>query len=197
MNTAKEKRDITQEVELAKPVLEAVLFASQQPLTIEQLLKVLDGISREVIRAAIFQLKEEYAKKSKGICFLEISGGYQFRTKPEHKDYIIKLNKEKPAKLSQSALEALAIIAYKQPIIKSEIEDIRGVDSSYVIRTLLEKKLIKIIGKKDIVGRPLLYATTKDFLEIFSLKGLSSLPTLKDIKELESGEEDDSQLSFL
>ncbi|MFC1854952.1 SMC-Scp complex subunit ScpB [Thermodesulfobacteriota bacterium] len=189
--------DIAEESEMIKPAIEALLFAAEQPISFKTIQEIFIDTKREVLKEAIRMLKEEYSKSSKGIFLIEVSSGYQFRTKPEYKDHIIKLTKTKPARLSQSALEVLAIIAYKQPIIKSEIEDIRGVDSSYVIRKLLEKSLIRIMGKKDIVGKPLLYGTTKEFLEIFSLKALSSLPTLKNIKELEAGEVDDSQLSLL
>lgn len=197
MSNEQSKKDFTEEVELARPVIEAMLFASQSPLTIKHITEVLEDISSDVIKTVIYQLKEEYAKKSKGIGLMEISGGYQFRTKPQYKNHISKLSKTKPLRLTQSALETLAIVAYKQPIIKSEIEEIRGVDSGYMLRALLEKKLIRIIGKKDVVGKPLLYSTTKEFLELFSLKDLSSLPSLKNIKELEGGGVDDSQLSLL
>jgi segregation and condensation protein B len=197
MGETEKNTDFVEEVELTKPAIEAVLFASPYPLNIIQLSEIFGEVSRDVIRTSLARLKEDYVNSKKGIDFVEVSGGYQFRTRPEYKNYIVKLTKTKPARLSQSALEVLAIIAYKQPIIKSEIEEIRGVDSAYVIRTLLEKKLIKIIGKKDVVGRPLLYSTTKEFLQAFSLKSLSSLPTLKNIKELEGGGVDDSQLSLL
>lgn len=197
MDNVRENIDISEEIELVKPAIEAVLFAAQNPLSIVVLGEVLGNVSRDTVKKALLDLQKEYFASNRGIYLMEVSGGYQFRTKPEYKNYIIKLHKEKPARLSPSALETLAIIAYKQPIIKSEVEDIRGVDSSYVIRKLLEKKLVKITGKKDIVGRPLLYSTTKDFLEAFSLRDLSGLPTLKDIKELEGGEIDDSQLSLL
>ena len=196
-NSEKKVVDYTQDIELLKPALEAVLFAAEHPLNMLKITEIFADVAREAIKGAIAQLKEEYANKSRGIDFVEVSGGYHFRTKPEHRDFILMLKKVRPMRLSQSALETLAIIAYKQPIIKSEIEDIRGVDSSYVIRMLLEKKLIKILGKKDIVGKPLIYGTTKEFLEIFSLKGLSSLPTLKNIRELDIGEADDSQLTLL
>lgn len=197
MEINQEKRDFTEDVEVIKPIIEALIFASPEPLNIKQLTEIIDGAGRDIIRAALSQLKEEYRQKERGIMLLEISDGFHFRTRPQYKDYIVKLTKTKPVRLTQSSLETLAIIAYKQPIIKAEIEDIRGVDSGYMIKSLLEKRLIKIIGKKDIVGRPLLYGTTKEFLDVFSLKDLSSLPTLKDIKELGSVGNDDSQLSLL
>ena len=110
--------------------------------------------------------------------------GFQFRTRPEYAEWIKKLKKTKPLALTQPALETLAIVAYKQPVVRGEIEKIRGVDSGGVLRTLLERKLIKILGKKDVPGKPLVYGTSKQFLEMFGLKDLSSLPTLKDMEGL-------------
>ncbi len=191
------KIDFSEELDLVKPVVEALIFAAQSPINVQKLLDILGNVSRTVIREAISRLKKEYREKSKGIRLLEISGGYHFRTDPAYRSYVMKLTKAKPTKLSQSTLETLAIIAYKQPIIKAEVEDIRGVDSGYVIRALLEKKLIKILGKKNIVGKPLLYGTTREFLTIFSLNDLSSLPTLKDINELGESGLDENQLSLL
>jgi segregation and condensation protein B len=113
---------------------------------------------------------------------VEVAGGYQFRTKPKWAEWVQRLRKAKAVKLSRSALETLAIVAYRQPIIRPTIEEIRGVDSGWVLRTLLEKGLIKVMGRKEIVGRPIVYGTTKAFLELFSLKALSDLPTPKEIQ---------------
>ncbi len=204
MSDDRTKKDFIEEVELTKPIIEAMIFSSKTPVTVRHIVEALnvsmepvDSVSSDVIKTALSQLKEEYKQSSRGICLMEISGGHHFRTKPQYKEYIVSLTKARPVKLSPSALETLAIIAYKQPIIKAEIEDIRGVDSGYIVRSLLEKKLIRIVGRKDIAGRPLIYSTTHEFLEVFSLKDLSDLPTLKDIKELGKSELDDSQLSFL
>jgi segregation and condensation protein B len=114
----------------------------------------------------------------------EVAGGYQFRTRPEHTEWIKKLIQPRPPRLSKAALETLAIIAYKQPLIRSDIEHIRGVDCGGVIRALLERKLIRVLGRKEIPGRPLIYATTKRFLEVFDLKDLKDLPTPKEIDEM-------------
>jgi segregation and condensation protein B len=113
---------------------------------------------------------------------VEVAGGYQFRTKPKWAEWVQRLTKAKTVKLSRSALETLAIVAYRQPIIRPRIEEIRGVDSGWVLRTLLEKGLIKVVGRKEIVGRPIVYGTTKAFLELFSLNTLSDLPTPKEIQ---------------
>ena len=117
-----------------------------------------------------------------------MAGGYQFRSRPENADYLRRLTKSKTVKFSQSALETLAIIAYRQPITRAEIEYLRGVDSGGVVKNLLEKKLLKILGKKDIPGKPLIYGTSREFLELFNLKDLSSLPSLKEIQELVSND---------
>jgi segregation and condensation protein B len=120
---------------------------------------------------------------------IEIAGGYQFRTKPRWAEWINRLKKQKTVKLSRSALEALAIIAYRQPIIRTAIEEIRGVDSGWVLRTLLEKGLIKMMGRKDLPGRPMIYGTTRAFLELFSLNTLADLPTLKEVQPPPTAEE--------
>lgn len=165
-----------------KPILESLIFISDSPLTIDYLGQILSEYTKEAIIEGINQIKNEYAGDSKGIELVEIAGGYQFRTKPKLSQWIARLKKVKPVKLSRSALETLAIIAYRQPITRPAIEEIRGVDSGWVIRNLLEKGLIKITGRKDIPGRPIIYGTTKAFLELFGLNTLSDLPTLKEIQ---------------
>ena len=136
------------------------------------------------MKAAVARLKEVYADPFRGIVLSEVAGGYQLRSRHENVDYIRRLMRGKVFKFSRSALETLAVIAYRQPITRAEVEYLRGVDSGGVLKTLLEKKMVRILGKKDIPGKPLIYGTTRDFLETFSLKDLGSLPTLKDIQEL-------------
>jgi len=165
-----------------KPILEGLLFVSESPVRLETLIEILPESNREAILEGIHQIKTEYEDSCKGLELVEIAGGYQFRTKPKWADWINRLKKAKAVKLSQSALEALAIIAYRQPIIRPAIEEIRGVDSGWVLRTLLEKGLIKITGRKELPGRPIIYGTTKAFLELFGLNTLSDLPTLKEIQ---------------
>lgn len=165
-----------------KPILESLIFISDSPVRLDTLIEILPESNKEAILEGIAQLKQEYAEDSKGFELMEIAGGYQFRTKPRWAAWVNRLKKAKAVKLSRSALETLAIIAYRQPIIRPEIEEIRGVDSGWVLRTLLEKGLIRIVSRRDIPGRPLVYGTTKAFLEIFNLNTLSDLPTIKEIE---------------
>jgi segregation and condensation protein B len=172
-----------------KPILEGILFVSEFPVRLETLFEILGESNKEAILDGIHQIKKECEDSSRGVELVEIAGGYQFRTKPMWAEWISRLKKAKVVKLSQAALETLAIIAYRQPIIRPAIEEIRGVDSGSVLRTLLEKCLIKMMGRRDLPGRPIIYGTTKAFLEIFSLNTLSDLPTLKEIQPLPGPEE--------
>lgn len=172
-----------------KPILESLIFVSDTPVRLETLVEILRESSKETILEGIDRIKREYEEDSKGLELVEVGGGYQFRTKPKWAEWIHRMKKTKTVKLSRSALETLAILAYRQPIIRPEIEEIRGVDSGWVLRTLLEKGLIKITGRKDIPGRPIVYATTKTFLELFSLNTLSDLPNLKEIAPPSAPEE--------
>jgi segregation and condensation protein B len=165
-----------------KPILEGLIFVSDSPVRLDALSELLPELDRDVILEGIRQIQAEYEGDSKGLELMEIAVGYQFRTKPKWAEWIAKLRKSKPVKLSQSALETLAIIAYRQPVIRPEIDDIRGVDSGWVLRGLLEKGLIKIAGRRDLPGRPIIYSTTKSFLELFSLNTLSDLPSLREIQ---------------
>ena len=165
-----------------KPMLESLLFVSDSPIRLETLVEVLPELSKEAILEGIHQIQTEYGDPSKGIELTEIAGGFQFRTKAEWAEWVNRLKKAKAVKLSQAALETLAIVAYRQPVIRPAIEEIRGVDSGSVLHTLLEKGLIKMMGRKDLPGRPIVYGTTKGFLELFGLNTLSDLPTLKEIQ---------------
>ena len=165
-----------------KPILESILFVSESPIRLETLVEMLPESAQDAIWEGIQRIKTEYEDSSKGIELVEIAGGYQFRTKPIVAEWVNRLKKSKPVKLSQSALETLAIVAYRQPIIRPTIEEIRGVDSGWVLRSLMEKGLIKMMGRKDLPGRPIIYGTTKAFLELFNLNTLSDLPTLKEIQ---------------
>ncbi|RMH07962.1 MAG: SMC-Scp complex subunit ScpB [Nitrospirae bacterium] len=167
-------------------VLEALLYVSAEPLSLERLTQVVGGgLTKGLVYNALQRLQHAYAQAARGLQLVEVAGGFALRTKPEWAPWIGRLKKAKPApKISRSAMETLAIIAYKQPIVRSEIEQIRGVESAGVLRTLLEQKLIRIVGRKDIPGRPILYGTTKLFLERFGLRDLNDLPPLRDFKEL-------------
>ncbi len=176
-----------------KSIIESLVFVSETPLSLNRLKAILGDVDLRDIRLALAELKGEYEDRQGGFTLQEVAGGYQFRTRSAYSDWIKKLLKPSPTRLSRAALETLAIIAYKQPIIRADVEHIRGVDSGGVLRLLLEKKLIRVLGRKDIPGRPMIYGTTKDFLEIFNLKDLSELPSPKEITSLGSPDRDDAQ----
>ena len=167
-----------------KSVVESLLFVSDAPLTLDRLCSILEEYDRNDIRAALAELDADYMQEGRGICLAEVAGGWQLRSRPENADFLRRLSRIRPYRFSPSSMETLAIIAYRQPITRSEVEYLRGVDSGGVLKTLLEKKLVRILGKKDIPGRPLIYGTSREFLEAFSLKDLASLPTLKEVREL-------------
>lgn len=167
-----------------KHIIESLLFVAEEPLTVDRIKRVLVQAESREIRDAIADIGAEYDARMGGFFLDEVAGGYQIRTRPEYTEWIKKLIQPKPLRLSKPALETLVIIAYKQPIIRSDIEHIRGVDCGGVLRVLLERKLIRVLGRKEIAGRPLIYATTKRFLEVFDLKNLKDLPTPKEIEEL-------------
>ena len=164
-------------------ILEGLIFVSETPLTLDRMKEVL-GVQKRDLQRLLSEMMEDYRRADRGFLLTEVAEGFQFRTRPEHSAWIKKLKKVKTTALSQPALETLAIVAYRQPVVRMDIEKVRGVDSGGVLHTLLEKKLIKIIGKKDVPGKPLVYGTSRKFLEVFGLKDLSELPTLKDLEGL-------------
>ena len=165
-------------------ILEALLFVSEAPLPMERIEEVLEGRSKAEIARLIADLEERCRQADRGLLLVEVAGGYRLVTKPELAPWVQRFHGTKPAKLSKAALETLAIVAYKQPITKPEIEAIRGVTIDGVLKTLVERDLIRILGRKPEVGRPILYGTSRDFLEYFGFKDLSELPTLKEIEAL-------------
>lgn len=167
-----------------KYIIESLLFVSETPLTMEHLKGILEGEETGKIKTAILELVAEYEQRNGGFVLRQVAGGYQFRTQGRFNEWIKRLIRPNSPRLSKAALETLAIIAYNQPIIRSDIEHIRGVDSGGVLRMLMERKLIRVLGRKEIPGRPLIYATTKHFLEVFELKDLKDLPTPREIEEL-------------
>lgn len=176
-----------------KRILEALLFVSGEPLSVDRVKNVLEDIDRGKIRNLLWEVQHEYEMRPSGLRIAEVAGGFQLITRPELAGWIKKLKKVKQSsKLSKPSLETLAIVAYKQPIVKSEIEEIRGVDSSGVLKGLLDKHLIKIIGRKDVPGKPILYSTTKEFLQYFGLRDITDLPTLKEFSDLAIEEGDNS-----
>jgi len=165
-----------------KAIIESLLFAAGTPVTLRRLAEVI-GVAQAEARVAVQLLIQDYAAAERGIRLTEVAGGYQFRTAAENADYVKKFVQEKPSKLSRAALETLAIIAYRQPLTKAEVELVRGVDVDGVLNSLLTKKLIRVVGRKDVAGRPWVYGTTPQFLELFGLNDLSSLPPLPAIHE--------------
>lgn len=171
--------------EHAKRIVEALLFASSKPLTTVDIRRVLKDLKPLEIEKIILQLKEEYEAEKRGFKVFEIAGGYEIGSDPQFAPWIMKLELQKKARqTSNSALESLAILAYKQPVTRQEIEDLRGVSVSHIMVALLEKNLIKIVGRKEVPGRPFLYGTTEKFLEHFGLKSLTDLPEIQEIREL-------------
>lgn len=168
-----------------KSIIEALVFVSEAPLSIKKLRELFDDVPEQDIREALRELTDHYAPGRGGLYLAEVAGGFQFRTTDAAASWIQKLRGGRPAMLSQPAMETLAVVAYRQPVLKSEIEQVRGVDVSAALRGLLEKSLIRIVGRKDVPGKPIMYGTTKRFLEVFNLRDLSELPTLREMKELE------------
>ena len=167
-----------------KNIIESLLFVAEDPLTIDSIKKVLDSADSNAIRNVLNELSSEYEARKGGFFLLEVAGGYQIRTRPEYRQWIRRLLRPHPLRLSNAALETLAIVAYKQPVIRSDIEHLRGVDCGGILRMLLERKLIRVVGRKEIPGRPMIYTTTKKFLELFELKDLKDLPSPKEIEDL-------------
>lgn len=167
-----------------KNIVESLLFVAEEPLSAEQIKQVVSLPDTKMIRQTLNELIADYEGRQGAFTLHEVAGGYQFRSRPEYVPWIKRLLQPKPSRLSKAALETLAIIAYKQPMIRSDIEHLRGVDCGGVLRMLLERKLIRVLGRKEIPGRPLIYATTKQFLQVFDLKNLKDLPSPKEIEAL-------------
>ena len=173
------------EEERLKAILESLLFAAGEPVPLARLATVLDNVARDAIKKALGEMSLGYGAGGRGVVLDEVAGGYQLRTPKEHALYVRKLLAAKPPRLSRPLLETLAIIAYRQPVTRPEIEQLRGVDSGGVLETLLERRLVRIAGRKEAPGRPIMYATSAEFLEVFGLRDLDGLPDLQEFKELE------------
>ena len=165
--------------------LEAVLFASADPLSFDRLRDVLGGVEPSLLRATLTALEESLVRRGAGVRLVEVGSGYQLRTVPRAATWVAKARGAKPVKLSRAAVETLSIVAYRQPVTRHEVERIRGVDCGSMLRTLLERKLLRVLGRQDVPGRPLVYGTTPEFLAFFGLRDLSDLPTLRDLRELQ------------
>jgi segregation and condensation protein B len=173
-----------------KSAIEALVFVSGSPLSLDRLKGIFEEATAEQIEAQVRLLQQEYDDRGSGLMIAEVAGGYQLATRPEHFGWIRKFKTVRTTtRLSKPALETLAIVAYKQPITRSEVEAIRGVNIGGIMRNLMERRLVKIVGKKDVPGKPMMYGTSLEFLQYFGLKDLSALPTLKEFQELESAEE--------
>ncbi|MBM4328049.1 MAG: SMC-Scp complex subunit ScpB [Deltaproteobacteria bacterium] len=163
---------------LLKSIVEGIIFSHPEPVTAQSLSEVIKEVSLATITSMLDELEQEYRERARGFLLCRVAGGYQFRSLPKIAPWILEMKKSKPSRLSRAAMETLAIIAYNQPFTRSEIEQIRGVESSAILRNLVERGLVEVVGKKDVPGRPLLYGTTRRFLEVFGLNDLTSLPPL-------------------
>jgi segregation and condensation protein B len=165
-------------------IAEALILASPEPIPLGRLAKLIPRCTPAKARILVDELNAEYVAQQRAFEICEIAGGYQMRTHSEFASYLRQLQNSRPLRLSNAALETLAIVAYRQPLTRAEVENVRGVDAGPVMRTLLERKLIKLSGHRDVPGHPMLYATTKRFLEVFGLAQLDDLPTLRELEEL-------------
>jgi segregation and condensation protein B len=167
-----------------KSILESLLFVADGPQSAQRLAEVFDSADRDIVHDLLGELQSELEAQGRGLRLVEVAGGYQLRTPKANADWVKKFLGGRPARMGKATLETLAIVAYRQPITKAEIEAIRGVDVDGVITTLLERNLIRAVARKDVPGRPFLYGTTPEFLQLFNLKDLSQLPTLKEMDEI-------------
>jgi segregation and condensation protein B len=167
----------------AASILESLLLVSEHPLPLEKAGQLLGGLPKASVREVIRVLQAKYPPDASGILVEEVAKGVQFRTNPANQEYVRLLFDIRPMRFSRAALETLSIIAYKQPVTRLEIEQIRGVDCAGSLKTLMERRLVKVVGKKDVIGRPFLFGTTREFLEVFGLANLSDLPSMRDIEE--------------
>jgi len=170
-------------------IVEALVLASPEPVTAARLASVVPDATPGLARELVEELNREYAEQGRAFEIVEVAGGYQLRTRLDLASYVRELQPRRAVRLSRASLETLAVIAYKQPVTRAEIEHVRGVDAGAVLRSLLERDLIRIAGHREIPGRPMLYATTRRFLEVFGLASLEDLPTLRDLAELAAAAE--------
>ena len=165
-------------------VIEALILASPDPVTLQRLVAIVAGLTPAVAKDRINELNAEYEAENRAFEIWEVAGGFQVRTRAEFSGYVQQLRKDRPLRLSQAALESLAIVAYKQPLTRAELELVRGVDSGAVLRSLLDRRLLRLLGHREVPGRPLIYGTGKRFLEVFGLESLKELPSLRELEEL-------------
>jgi len=176
--------------DLLKSIVEGLIFSHSEPLSAQSIAGVVRDASPTDIQGVLDDLEQEYLTRSRGFILSRVAGGYQFRSLPAIAPWILEMRRMKPARLSRAGLETLAIVAYNQPITRNQIEQIRGVETAGTIKNLVERDLIAVVGRKDIPGRPLLYGTSKRFLEVFGLEDLASLPPLPEIEALSEDEDE-------
>jgi len=169
-----------------KTIIEALIFASDNPLSVDRVAEIIPDVKKDQINRLIRELMREYEERRGGLYIQEVAGGFQFRSRENLGSWINRMKGGKSLMLSPAAMETLAVVAYRQPVVKAEIDRVRGVDVSGSLRGLLEKKFVRIMGRKDVPGKPIIYGTTKKFLEVFNLKDLSELPTLRELKDLKN-----------
>lgn len=172
-------------MENIKAIIEAMIFSADQPLALDKIQEALPEVGRAELEHIIESLDNDYRQQERGIVLTSVAGGFQLRTRGDLALWVKRIKAGRPAALTSAALETLAIVAYRQPIVKAEIERLRGVDVSAPLKGLLEKKLVKILGRKDVPGKPIIYGTTKRFLEVFGLMDLSEMPTLRELRDID------------
>ena len=178
-----EAQDPDADLPRAASVLESLLLVSTEPIPIDKVRQLLGRLNRDQVREVLALLRAKYPADSSGILVEEVAKGFQFRTNPANQEHVRRLFDVKPPRFSRAALETLAIIAYKQPLTRQEIEQIRGVDCAGALKTLMDRRLVKVMGKKDVPGKPFLFGTSREFMETFSLASLSELPSMRDIED--------------
>jgi segregation and condensation protein B len=172
------------EREEQKRIVEALVLAAGEPLAAARIAQAVPYLTPARARELALELRADYEREGRGFELVEVAGGFQLRTRPELAEFVQRLEEERPARLSRAALETLAVVGYRQPVTRAEVEQVRGVDCGPVLRNLLERHLVRIAGHRDVPGRPMLYGTTRRFLEVFGLASLEDLPSLRDLDEL-------------
>ena len=181
-----------------KQIIEALILAAPEPIAAARLAEIVPRATPSLVRELVAELNADYEASERAFEIWEVAGGYQIRTRPDYAPWVKQLHRLRPVRLSPAALETLAIVAYRQPVTRAEVEHVRGVDAGATLRSLLERKLLRIAGHREVPGRPMLYATSKRFLEVFGFESLRDLPTLRDLEEIagleapagEAGEEE-------
>lgn len=170
-----------------RQIVEALILAAPEPVSAARLAEIVPHLKPKRVKELVAELAASYEREERAFEIWEVAGGYQIRTRADYAPWVKQLQKERPLRLSRAALETLAVVAYKQPVTRAEIEHIRGVDVGAVMRSLVERKLVRIAGHREVPGRPMLYGTGRRFLEVFGLDNLDALPTLREIEELVPG----------